>query len=691
SLATLKPDIIVTDITWTPDEAAAGDTVTIIITGKNRGEGDAGSSRVLCTIVPGFQETISIPPITAGEEVTGSVQWEASSGTYRISVAADSGYQIAEAFEDNNNSYSYINVLPPDLIVDSISWTPENPAHGESVSFNVTLLNRGPGLAGSSHVGYYIDGELLFNSLVIPLESGQYVSKFFTWRSEQGYHSFKAMADFKKNITEGNELNNEYSVTVVAHMPDLVIEDITWSPADIRPGEECMFDITIRNTGTLPAPLTRLAYYVNGTLAGYVDMPGLAVDAQATETLVWPATTGFHRIEFIADSTNLVEEIDESNNIKIVSLPLPDLVLQDVSWSPGEAVIGDTVTFNIILVNKGGSDTQASAVNCKVDGEVIRSLDLPALAPGETVTKTFEWIAAGGVHTVDVMADVANMTIEADETNNGQTLQFTTMTPELAVINPAWRMDNPLINNDVELTATIINTGTDTAPASQLAYTLDEDERVYADIPEIPAGGEYVFMVTVTLESGAHTVGLTVDAIDDIFETDETNNTGTLSFNTKAPDLIVRTISWTPLEARPGDTVTISVNIENRGTARAVSPELSLSIDGIPVQDIYIEEIDIGSIITHEFTWTVEAGIHEINVFADYGGVITETDETNNSKARSMSFEEPKQDTAPVVAPSVSAPPENGFLEENWWMILVVAGVLGFGVFFSLLRSFRKG
>ena len=56
-----------------------------------------------------------------------------------------------------------------------------------------------------------------------------------------------------------------------------------------------------------------------------------------------------------------------------------------------------------------------------------------------------------------------------------------------------------------------------------------------------------------------------------------------------------------------------------------------------------------------------------------------------------MSFEEPEQDTAPVVAPSVSAPPENGFLEENWWMILIVAGVLGFGVFFSLLRSFRKG
>lgn len=690
NLETLKPDIIVTGIAWTPEEAAAGDTVTISFTIKNRGEGDAGPSRVSCIIIPGFQETVNVPGITAGEEATGSVEWEASSGTYKISVAADSGYQVNETFEDNNNFYSYINVLPPDLIVDSISWTPEHPAHGDTVSFNVTMLNQGPGSAGSFHVGYYIDDELLFNSLVIPLESEQSVSKFFTWRSEQGYHSFKAMVDFKKNIAEGNELNNEYSVAVVAHMPDLVIEGVTWSPADIPPGQDCAFDITIRNAGTLPAPLTRLAYYVDGMLAGYVDMPPLAADARATETLVWPATTGFHRIDFIADSTNLVEEIDEANNTRIVSLPLPDLLLQDISWSPEAAVIGDTVTFSISLVNAGGSDTQATVINCKVDGEVIRSLDLPAIAPGETVTNTFEWVATGGVHTVDVLADVANITIEADETNNGQTLQLTTMTAELKVADITWRMDNPLINNDVELTATITNTGTDTAPASQLTYRLDEDEPVYEDIPEIAAGGEYLLVLTVALDPGGHTVIMTADAIDGIYERDETNNTSTVSFNMKAPDLIVRTISWTPLEAAPGDTVTISVNVENRGTARAVNPDISLSIDGIPVQDTHIEEIGIGSIVTLEFEWTVEAGIHEINVFADYGGVIAETDETNNSKARTIAFDDTEPDTAADVAPSVNAPPEKGFLEENWWMILIVAGLLGFGVFFSLLRSFRK-
>lgn len=104
-VALSKPDLVVTDISWQPQEPHAGEEVTITATVRNVGTSDAEGRFHVRFLMDGTQ--IDAPSISfgldAGRTKAVSVSWTAQLGTHTIVVEADQPFdRIDESNEANN-------------------------------------------------------------------------------------------------------------------------------------------------------------------------------------------------------------------------------------------------------------------------------------------------------------------------------------------------------------------------------------------------------------------------------------------------------------------------------------------------------------------------------------------------------------------------------------------------------------
>jgi hypothetical protein len=210
----------------------------------------------------------------------------------------------------------------PDLVIQGITWSPQNPNLGDSVSFAIDIANRGKADAASSNVAFFVDGAFQDSRSIYEISSGDTKREYFYWQAELGTHKIKAVADFNEMVNESNETNNEketnFSGTVA---PDLMIEDITWSPSNPAAGGEVTFTITLKNQGDASAKIFYVQCYVDGSALGggyYVDN---LYAAQTTPVVFdWTAISGTHIFKAVADYIDIVHESDETNNSKTVTL-----------------------------------------------------------------------------------------------------------------------------------------------------------------------------------------------------------------------------------------------------------------------------------------------------------------------------------------------------------------------------------
>jgi len=261
-----KPDLVVTDISWTPANPATGDAVTLKATIKNQGDaptpagakhgvlftfddGAAGpgvwSDTYTASIAPGAWATVTASGGSAG------ATWKAVAGTHTVKATVDDVNRIAESNEANNVRTEQIVVSKaasgstptptptpttpapsgkPDLVVTAISWMPANPATGDAVTLSATIKNQGtaPTPAGTKHgvlftfddgaagPGVWSDTHATAiapgASVTVTANGG---SAGATWKAVAGTHTVKATVDDVNRIAESNENNNVMSKEIV--------------------------------------------------------------------------------------------------------------------------------------------------------------------------------------------------------------------------------------------------------------------------------------------------------------------------------------------------------------------------------------------------------------------------------------------------------------------------------------------
>ena len=509
------------------------------------------------------------------------------------------------------------------------------------------------------------------------------------WKVLNG-RTFKAIVNYNNYMIESDKANNESSTIFTPKLPDLAITGIVWSPSDISAGHNVIFSITIENQGLTSAAPSRIAFYVDGAVAGYVDIGRLEPGTDTLVHFTWAASDGFHSINIILDSNNQIVEIDEVNNTKVINIPLPDLIVEDITFSPTDTNVGDNMTITAVVKNQGNSKTEISQVSFYVDGVKIASQELPSINAGESAAQVFQCAAEAGIHTFKITVDNNNTVIEFNETNNEKAINHATATPDLIVEGMSWIMSDQMNSNEATFTIIIKNVGTGAAGESQVKYSFDSSPADIKNITSIPAGDTVSFTFIAILSTGQHIATIIADCEDVITELDEGNNQDAIPFSTIAPDLVVRTISYSPLDAKIGDTITLTVTLENRGVAKATNVRLTLSIDGSVADHADLPEIDLATSITREFPWTVIEGEHEITAFIDAEQTNIESNEQNNTKSRIVSFAAANAHVNNSTHTPTTSPTEGGLIEKWWWLLLLLAGLLIAAVFFSTLRALRK-
>ena len=635
SLSDTLPDLVIEDITLSPAHPSIGDIVTFTATVKNQGNSTASNFYVDYYIDDDHINSSTISSIDPGSTITKTFFWTAQPGSHTVKVIADSSGKITESNETNNEKTYLFSTLAPDLIIETITWLPEDASKGDTVSFIVAIKNQGNGRAGNSLIYFYIDGSYRDHQGVQRIDADANVTKSFTWFAKAGPHEIKVIVDKASQVTESDETNNEKTITFSPLAPDLFIEAITWSPESPAKGDNITFTVSITNQGSGRADYSRVAYYINETLLTSDSVNPINAGATDNQTFWWTAKAGARDIRVVADYNQRVAESDETNNEKTIvfSTLLPDLIIEEITWSPESPGTGDNVTFSVTIKNQGVGEASSSRVYFYVDELIFDYQEVEEIAAGGTVTKAFLWIARAGSHTIEAVADYKESIMESDETNNKKTLTFGgALLPDLVIEDITWLPTNPSIGDIVTFMVIVKNQGNGKADYSYFDYYIDETYQASGYVGSISANTSDNNTFTWTAEVGSHHIKAVADSNTRIEESDETNNEKTVVFPTFAPDLIIETITGLPASPSIGDKITFTVTVKNQGTERAGYSRVYFYIDGSSRGYQEIAEIDAGATTTKTFTWIAQAGLHTIKAIADKDYQILESDEANNEK-----------------------------------------------------------
>ncbi len=633
-----KPDLIIESISWYPEIPVIGDTVTFTVNVRNQGNTSAGSSLIAYYIDDVYLETDYARQATANTTFTNTYYWKAEAGEHTFRAVIDCADSIDEENEENNEKTYAFYVVAADLAIDEIIWTPENPSIGDKVTFSILVTNRGNYMAPAFYVNLFIDEKPRIKQLVMPIYPGNSSNVTYTWAALSGPHTVEAHADILNQIDEINETNNYKAVTYATATPDLVIDTITWSPANRTENGEVTFNPTVKNQGNGTSGSSILAFFIDGICRDSVYIGQLGPGSSANETYTQALDANAHTFKAVADASEILTEIDETNNSAEISLPAvaADLTIQSITWSPSSPLTGHAFTFTVTVKNQGVKRSSYIDLVLYTDDYSSISSRLAGLDPGASTTATFPCVTQQSSITATAVVDEDNILVESNEDNNTKTVNVSLSKPsptaDLVIESISYTPANPSTGDMVSIIATVKNDGSGSASPSHLAYYVDGALLNTIAIHTIEPGGTITRMTTWQATGGTHTIEIAADYYDSVWETSESNNKISATISIPAPDLAIQSITWTPLEPSPGDDVTFTIVIENEGDLEASNSFVNYYVDDIYRGNHSIEYIEPGTTITRSFTWEVESDSHIFKVVIDKADETPEIEETNNER-----------------------------------------------------------
>lgn len=246
---------------------------------------------------------------------------------------------------------------------------------------------------------------------------------------------------FTANTGAPNGQVAEFQVIgVPAPNPDLVVEELSWSPSAPVETDDVTLSATVANAGDLPSAATSVALHLGESLVATVPVPGLAAGASTTVTApIGPRDAGSYLLHAEVDPAGAVIEQDEANNLHTHPDPLvvaavasSDLVAAAVTWSPGNPAAGDPVTFSVAIRNQGTIATTGGAhgitltVTDTAAGQVVRTLagsHIGIIPAGTTAgpVSLGTWIAADGQYAITVTLAPDGNELPVKQGNNTST------------------------------------------------------------------------------------------------------------------------------------------------------------------------------------------------------------------------------------------------------------------------------
>ncbi|MFC4767164.1 CARDB domain-containing protein [Effusibacillus consociatus] len=229
------PDLFPVSLTTTPSESVLDqETVTVNVQVKNEGEQAAGTFRVSLYDDGNLVGEQTVASVRTGENRVISFSYQASNPTtHSLKAIVDTGKQVTEANEANNEITGSVRVLHRVDLVPSISFLPADTIpQGGTFTARITVQNVGQGDAGTFQVDVYRDGTRILQKTFDRLATGATASFNLENLPAQtaGMSTFKVVADAASQLAEAREDNNTVEAKMVILAP-LEVNDIRFTPA----------------------------------------------------------------------------------------------------------------------------------------------------------------------------------------------------------------------------------------------------------------------------------------------------------------------------------------------------------------------------------------------------------------------------------------------------------------------------
>lgn len=371
--------------------------------------------------------------------------------------------------------------------------------------------------------------------------------------------------------------------------------------------------------------------------------------------------------------------------------------------APGTADADASIPVDWTIENPGGTALSApwtDAIYLSTDG-LLDAADLElatfprttSLGAGQSYGRTgatvhLPELPAGG-YVLLLAADAHTVQPESDERNNLLASPLTLHTPDLTPT----MLSAPGTAGTGERLAiswTVANQGTGPLRAvwSDIVFlstdtVLDAGDRslgAVARTVDLAAGASYTPpALTVTVPNvapGTYTLILKTDGTGQRFEEDEGNNTRTAPLTVHAPNLTPTDLT-VPAAADVGSTIMVSWTVANTGGSDAAAPwvdALFLSQDGaIGTGDRLLGTFAHGGEIAAAATYTttqplllpsLPGGDYFLLVRTDNGSALFETDDSDNTRAASLTLRTP--DLVPIVVTGPGSTPRDQPFVVSW-------------------------
>jgi subtilisin family serine protease len=271
-------------------------------------------------------------------EVKGGVIFQ-SEGTFKVTASIS---YITGVNNSNKNNDTYIENIGfysglPDLVVTDISYSPVEIAEGDQVRFTANVKNIGNEQVKDGQIvkvrftidtGVAVDSDY-FNLALSPGESKKIIAEG-KWNAVSGQHTITAIVNYGNNkILEIDDTNNSYSMTIdIHHKCDLIVDDISFDPANPIVGKGVILKARIRNIGEGESPAGRthrVAFRINdGPTEIWTESVNCSIESGGYITVSanagvngpnWiPEEVNVYSITAIVDDQNIINESLETNN-----------------------------------------------------------------------------------------------------------------------------------------------------------------------------------------------------------------------------------------------------------------------------------------------------------------------------------------------------------------------------------------
>ncbi|MEV1048144.1 CARDB domain-containing protein [Streptomyces sp. NPDC049916] len=312
-----------------------------------------------------------------------------------------------------------------------------------------------------------------------------------------------------------------------------------------------------------------------------------------------------------------------------------------------------------------GADADLSSVVVKLNPDPVwatRTQDIQVLGRTQGGTAftslraragyVFDPAANRNTVTIPVVGRVADLRLQFSANTGApgaqvaeiQVLGTPAPNPDLTVSALSWSPSSPSEKDDITVGGTVRNSGSAASPATTVNVSLGGTVVGTAPVGALAAGASAPFSVKAGKRpQGSYPVSALVDPTDTVIETDDTNNSRTTATplvvgQSPGPDLEVRSITSSPANPAVGAAVTFTVAVHNRGTSPVSAGTVTRLTVGSTTLNGTAPAIAAGATanVTIGGSWTAASGGATLTATADATGLVAETNENNNSFARSI-------------------------------------------------------